>query len=80
MKRKLNIFEKSENVRRVKLIFFTSLIILFIIDFVIHKHVRFSIEKIPAFYALYGFIANITLVFIANGLRKIVMRGEDYYD
>ncbi len=32
------------------------------------------------FYPLYGFLAYVALVFISKGLRKILMRDEDYYD
>jgi len=32
------------------------------------------------FPALYGFAAFIMIVIVGIGLRKIVMRGEDYYD
>jgi len=80
MKKELDIFDKPENIRIIKLIFLTGLVVLFLIDFVTHRHAKFSIEGIPAFYALYGFVACVTLVLIAKGLRKIVMRGEDYYD
>jgi len=40
----------------------------------------FAAEGWFIFYPLYGFISYVTLVFIAKGLRKILMRGEDYYD
>ncbi|WP_019530064.1 hypothetical protein [Dasania marina] len=32
------------------------------------------------FYGIYGFTACVILVIAAKGLRKLVMRPEDYYD
>ena len=40
----------------------------------------FSSEGWFIFYPLYGFLAYVALVFISKGLRKILMREEDYYD
>jgi hypothetical protein len=37
-------------------------------------------EKIPAFYAIYGFVACVVLVVIAKRMRKVVIRKENYYD
>ena len=40
----------------------------------------FAAEGWFIFYPLYGFLAYVALVFISKGLRKIIMRDEDYYD
>lgn len=32
------------------------------------------------FYALYGFLGISLLIVLSKGLRRLVMRGEDYYD
>ena len=39
-----------------------------------------GIEKIPGFYAFYGFIGCVVLVLLATAMRKVLMRDEDYYD
>ncbi|MQA67219.1 MAG: hypothetical protein GEU76_15170 [Alphaproteobacteria bacterium] len=49
-------------------------------DFFYHKHTVFRIEEFPAFYGLLGFIACVGLVFGAREIRKILKRGENYYD
>lgn len=49
-------------------------------DFVMHRHVVYAIERIPAFYALYGFVALVAVVLLAKGLRRLVGRAEDYYE
>ena len=49
-------------------------------DFFYEKHGHYSWEEWPGFYALFGFISCVLLVIAAKGLRKILMRDEDYYD
>ncbi len=74
------LFDKPENVKRLLRGLYAICILLVVADFVIHRHVSLSWEEIPAFYALYGFIACVLLVVIAKWIRKVVMRKEDYYD
>jgi hypothetical protein len=57
-----------------------SLVVLLIVDFFIHKHGHFPWEVAPEFFAVYGFIACVSLIFVAKILRFIVKRKEDYYD
>lgn len=53
---------------------------LVIADFIYHRHVEHPLEGIPAFYAIYGLVGVGALIMAAKGLRRIVMRSEDYYD
>jgi NADH:ubiquinone oxidoreductase subunit 3 (subunit A) len=80
MKKELTFLDSSKNKTRVRSYFYIGLIILLIIDFFIHKHVHFPWEEAPEFYAVYGFIACVVLIFVAKLLRLIVERKEDYYD
>ncbi len=73
-------FDKSENVTWMMRGFYAICILLVIADFIIHRHIVLDWEKIPAFYAIYGFVACVILVIIAKGIRKMVIRKEDYYD
>jgi len=73
-------FDKKENVKRVLHVLYVICALLLVADFIIHRHVIHDWEKISGFYALYGFVACVTLVLIAKGLRKLVMRREDYYE
>ena len=77
--KELSFLDKPENKKRVIRYFFISLGILIVIDFFIHKHAEFPWEAAPAFYAVYGFTACVSLIFIAKLLRFIVKRDEDYY-
>ncbi len=64
-------------------------VFLFLLDgifYLEHKHLSFHGEdEFPAegwfgFYGVYGFVACVLLVLVAKQLRKVLMRGEDYYD
>jgi len=46
-----------------------------------HRHVIFPWEEWYGFYAAFGFVAYVILVFVAQYvLRPIVIRDEGYYD
>lgn len=77
---KEDFFDKPENIKRILKGFYAICIILVLADFVVDRYTYLAWEKIPAFYALYGFIACVVLVVIAKEMRKVVMRKEDYYD
>ena len=77
---KIYFFDKPENIKRVLYVFYTLCVILVLADFVIHRHVILVWENIPAFYAIYGFVACVSLVVVAKLIRKVVMRKEDYYN
>lgn len=49
-------------------------------DLLYDKHPHFSVEGWPAFYALYGFVGSVLLVLTAKQLRRLLKRGEDYYE
>lgn len=49
-------------------------------DFLMHKHEDVEIATTLGFYAMFGFVACVALVVLAKGLRRILMRPEDYYD
>jgi uncharacterized PurR-regulated membrane protein YhhQ (DUF165 family) len=80
MKKGLKLFDKPQIAKRVMVIFFISLAILLIVDLFIHKHPEFPWAGIPEFYALFGFVSCILLIFIAKILRMIIKRDERYYD
>lgn len=80
MKKELKIFDKPENVKRFLGIFYVSLVVLLVVDFFIHKHAEFPWEGATDFFAVYGFISCVLLIFIAKALRIFVKKDEDYYD
>jgi len=50
-----------------------------VFHFVGHKHTHFDVEGWIGFYAVVGFVSYVGLVLTAKQLRKLVMRGLDYY-
>jgi hypothetical protein len=74
------LFDNPRNVDRLLRGFYVTCILLALVDFFVHRHIYMAWENLPAFYALYGFVACVMLVLLAKLLRKVVMRKEDYYD
>ena len=66
-------------VKRILWAFFAGCVILVVLDFVIHRHVEHPSERIPAFYPIFGFLGLSGLILASKGLRRLVMRPEDYY-
>jgi hypothetical protein len=74
-----------ENVQKLLRGFWIACGVLLAVDLLVyvgvyHKHSHFSFEDWPGFYGVYGFVACVALVLVAKQLRKLVMRGEDYYE
>ncbi len=76
----LKVFDDPKNVKRLLVVFFGALIVLLVVDFFIHKHADFSWEGVPNFFAAYGFVSCVFLIFIARILRPMIRRDEDYYE
>ncbi len=49
-------------------------------DFFYHKHGDYHFQEWIAFDAVFGFLAYVGLVTAAKGVRRLLMRREDYYD
>jgi hypothetical protein len=49
-------------------------------DLVYEKHGHYSWENFPGSYAILGFSSCVAFVLGATLLRRILKRGEDYYD
>ncbi|GAI81921.1 unnamed protein product [marine sediment metagenome] len=78
-RKELSFLDPPENRAKFRRYFFVSLLVLLVIDFFIHKHPEFPWEGAPVFFAVYGFAACVSLIFIAKLLRFFVKREEDYY-
>lgn len=79
-KNDVTFFDKKKNLDAFLLVFYFSLIVLLGVDFFIHKHDHVEIGNAPEFYAFYGFISCVMLIFIAKVLRVLIKRDENYYD
>ena len=49
-------------------------------DFFYHKHGDYHFQEWFAFDAAFGFLAYVGLITAAKGIRRLLMRDEDYYD
>ena len=72
--------DRPKNVAKVFWGVVSVCVLLFAADAFYHKHVELEAESVFGFYGIYGFVACVALVLAAKQLRKILMRGEDYYD
>ena len=79
-KRVVTFFDQPRNVALILKTFYALCIILVLLDFFVHRHIYVYFETIPAFYAIYGFVACVVLVVLAKIMRKGLMRDEHYYD
>jgi len=71
--------ESPAAVRRAVLILAALCALLFVADFIIHRHSYAPYEHVPGFYALTGFLAFSFVIFTATALRWIIRRNETYY-
>ena len=79
-KKELTFLDSAKSQSQLRKYFYISLVILLILDLFIPKHGHFAWENAPSFYAVYGFIACVSLIFVAKFLRLLVKRKENYYD
>lgn len=72
------------NIKRKKrlllLCFLAGLVILVLAEMAVHKHPAFEWAGTYGFFAGYGLLSCLLLVFLARILRRFIMRSEDYYD
>lgn len=72
--------DDSANVDKVVRVLYIVCALLFLFDIFSYKHAHFGFENWFGFYAIFGFVAFAGIVLLGKRLRKVLMRGEDYYD
>lgn len=77
---KQHLFDNPRNVSLVIRSLYIVCILLFLLDFILDRHVTNEWDGSRGFYALFGLIAYIIIVLAALKLRKLVKRKKDYYD
>ena len=81
-----HVFDDPRNVKRVIRALYVVCGLLLVFDLLdlagvlYHKHVYFDFEKLPGFFALFGFFLSCALVLTAKAMRVFLKRDEDYYD
>lgn len=76
---KKHLFDDTRNVKRVIYALYAVCGLSLIADLFVHRHVDHPWEALFGFYCVYGFVACVLLVLVAKEMRKVLMRGEDYY-
>ena len=73
-------FDSPESRGKVRRVLYVLCALSVLAELLVHRHIDHPWETLFGFYALYGFVACVVLVLVATQLRKVIMRGEDYYD
>ena len=68
------------NVRRIVWGLVGVCVLVVVADLLYEKQVHYSFQHWIGFDAVFGFTSCVFLVLAAKRLRKILKRGEDYYD
>lgn len=72
--------DEPRNVKRLVYGLYIFCAFLFALSFTYRPHGHFGFEEWLGFYAWYGFLSCVVLVYLAkNFLRPLVKRDEDYY-
>ena len=73
--------DKPNAKRYTFIVFLLCCVLSIALEFMVEKHPHFYVEEWKSFYAVYGFLSFVVLVFAAKWiLRPLVCRREDYYD
>jgi hypothetical protein len=71
--------DRPQSVQKIIYALYVICALLVAAEFFYYKKTYFSAEKIPGFYAAYGFFMCAGLVICARLMRIFLMRPEDYY-
>ena len=72
--------DESANVTKLYRGLWVLGILLILGDLLLHKHEDVDFASLFGFYGFYGFVACVALVLTAKAMRRVLMRGEDYYE
>ena len=71
---------RPENRRPIWIAFAIVLLATVAAGFMVDMHPHFAFESWPAFFAIYGFLACVVMVFGAKLLGVLLKRPDTYYD
>ena len=77
-------FEDKAFVSKLKKVGYAALVLVVVLDFFSPRHedhIHAVTDRIPAFYAFYGFLACYLILVVSKWLGKLFLwKPEDYYD
>lgn len=71
--------DDPRNVTRIYRALWVVGIVLLLADLGIDRHEEFAQAEVFGFHGVFGFVACVVLVISAKGLRRLLMRSEDFY-
>jgi hypothetical protein len=71
--------DEPRNVKRVWRWFLTLLAATIAAEFLVEPSPHFDVESLPAFSAVYGFLACAAMVLVAKALGALLKRPDTYY-
>ena len=76
------LLEEPQKWRRIKRLFYASLVLVVAADFLISRHhIFFFWDEIPGFSALYGLVSCVLIIVLSKVLGHYwLMKRENYYD
>ena len=81
MKKEFDWFDKPDNIRRLKIVSYLILTASVLAELFVPRHASHIWDKIPGFYAFFGFITCAVLIIGSKFLGKYwLKKDENYYD
>ena len=71
---------RPETIRRLWQIFIAILAATVAAELFVTHQPHFTVERVFAFYALYGFVACAALILVAKAIGLVLKRPDTYYD
>ena len=71
---------RPSTIRLLWIVFIVVLALTVLADFFVDHHGKFGIDGTIGFYAWYGFLSCVVLVFGAKALGVFLKRKDTYYD
>ena len=71
---------RPRTIRGLWIVFIVILVTTVLADLFIDHHGKFGVNGTIGFYAWYGFLSCVVLVFVSLALGLILKRPDDYYD
>lgn len=71
---------RPETIRKLWALFIAVLAAVVLAELLVQREVHFDVERLFAFYALFGFVACAVLIVVAKAIGVFLKRPDTYYD
>ena len=82
MQKEFDWFDKSDNLKKLRMWSYVLLAASVVAEFFVRGHgAEHRWDKIPGFYAIFGFVTCVLMIFLSKFLGQFwLKKSEDYYD